>query len=133
MFCHTKKESVLFRQSRLIMGSLNVFIIHEGRHRKYIELNKKTLKYMNCVRRAFYRTKNSDVHIISVHIFGTFLILLARENLKAFRLLLTTIDNVTSRSKKKHKPVLCDVKGVSIHEPRKVAIVELNYVGSHLI
>ena len=41
MFCPTKKESVLFRQLRLIMGSLNVFIIHEEDIENILNSTKK--------------------------------------------------------------------------------------------
>ena len=47
----------------------------------------------------------------------------------------TAKDSVTSRGKieKKHKTVFGDSKGVSIHERRKVAVVLLNFEGSHFI
>ena len=47
----------------------------------------------------------------------------------------TAKDSVTFRGKneKKHKTVFGDFKGVSIHERRKVAVILLNFVGSHFI
>ena len=47
----------------------------------------------------------------------------------------TAKDGVTFRgkNKKKHKTVFGDFKGVSIHERRKVAVVLLNFIGSHFI
>ena len=44
-------------------------------------------------------------------------------------------DSVKSRgmNKKKHKTVFGDFKGISIHERRKVAVVQLNFLGSHFI
>ena len=47
----------------------------------------------------------------------------------------TAKDSVTfrGRNKKKHKTVFGDFKGVSIHKRRKVAVVLLNFVGSHFI
>ena len=46
----------------------------------------------------------------------------------------TAKDSVKSRGiNKKEKPMFRDFKGVSIHERRKVAVVMLNFVGSHFI